>query len=109
MRIITMLLLTTFLVSCKTKIICAEIKRNKFKAVPFCDISFKPVARCRCRCFDLNDYETVEDLACGENFTSGNFPLEECDQIAGPSLQDWAVEIRPKIKRYSQVRDTYCK
>lgn len=101
-----------FLTSCKTKIICNEIKRATIKPLAWCDISFKPKARCRCRCFDMNKNKTVSDRQCDTEdqlFTSGNYPIEECDQIAGPTIKDWAKYVRPNIKRLQSIKETYCK
>ena len=46
--------------------------------------------------FDLNNWKTVSDNYCGENFESGNYPLEECDEVMGFYVNDMATEIRPK-------------
>ena len=104
-----MLLLTTFLVgSCRTKIICTEVRTATIEALPLCDISFK-FNRCRCRCFNLNNFSNVDDVACGEGFKSGNYDLEYCEGISGFYIEDWALEVKPKVKKLDRIKRDNCK
>lgn len=113
----TIALLMTLLISgCQTKIICKEIKRSEIRPLPFCDMLFNKKnpekSRCRCRCMDLNIYETVEDNKCRDKhpqFKSGNYPLEMCSQVAGAVIDEWVSDIRPNIKRLNKIKRTYCK
>lgn len=57
--------------------------------------------RCRVRCYDYNKLETVSDNKCNDEdtiFRSGNYPIEECDQVLGPSIQFFAEELRPGVR-----------
>lgn len=97
---------------CKRRIICTELRRNAIKAVPWCDISFGKISRCRCRCFNLGTYKTVNDSECNKEdkkFHSGNYPVQECDGIAGAMLKDYNLELKPKIKRFNKIKNNYCK
>lgn len=126
------MLLTIFLNSCKTKIICAQIKSAEIKPLKLCDISFQ-FKRCRCRCFDINKWNTLPIKQCTElatyadenpqSFTpenidssldkisqseSVNLPIESCDAIGGFTLNDMAKEIMPNIKKLNAVKNDYC-
>lgn len=82
------ILLTIFLNSC-----------YHIKPKPFCDISFKPKERCRCRCFNYNNLSTLPDTECDTKsvkFKSGNYPIQKCQGIAGPYIKDYAEHIKPK-------------
>jgi len=106
-RILIIILSTLFLISCKTKIICAQVRKNKIDHVPICDISFQ-FDRCRCRCFNLNDWDTVRDEKCGDDFVGGDFPVEVCEGIAGFYPSVMALELKPKIKDLARIRGDYC-
>ena len=111
-KMLMILLLTACSISCKKQIICSEISRNSFKPMIFCDIAFKPTERCRCRCFNMNTNTTIEDALCSTEevqFQSGNYPLEACDEIGGPSKADWALKVSPNLKRLNTIYNTYCK
>jgi hypothetical protein len=108
MKLITIALLTIFLTSCKTKIVCKQIKKNQIDYVVIHTVKMK-YNSCKVQCFDLNNWKTVSDNYCGDNFESGNYPLEECDQVQGFFVNDMATEIRPKIKDLARVRRDYCK
>lgn len=108
--LIMMMLWTTFLTSCRTAIVCEDIERAEMVPLNYCDISFKfNEARCRCRCLDPNTYTTLPDLSCGEDYQSGNFELEACQGIAGFSLDDVALEVKPNISRLNKIKEHYCK
>lgn len=112
MTALLMIFLISCTASCKKKIICKEIKRAEIKPLVWCDISFSPEARCRCRCFDMNRNKTVADNKCDTEdleFTSGNYPIQECNDIAGPTKQDWATQVRPNLKRLNSIKDNNCK
>lgn len=103
-----------FLTSCNSpqrKIICKDVKRATIPPLVFCDADFEKM-RCRCSCFDMNKNKTVKDNKCdkeNEVFKSGNYPLKECDQIVGPTLQDWSKYVRPNIRRLYKIKTTNCK
>lgn len=86
---------------------CRQVRRYAVKPLPMCDVSFH-FSRCRCRCFNLNTFSQVDDSKCGDDFESGNFPLEKCEDISGFLADDWAKEVRPKIKAINRVRRDYC-
>lgn len=56
------------------------------------------VHRCRIYCYDYNNLKSIPDENCGDNFESGNYPPEACAGVIGPYVDDWADEIRPKVK-----------
>ena len=56
------------------------------------------VHRCRVYCYDYNNFATLDDKECGDNFESGNHPPESCAGVIGPYIDDWAEEIKPKVK-----------
>ena len=72
-----------------------------------CDISFK-FNRCRCRCFNVNNFSTVNDQYCGEAFKSGNYNLEYCDGLSGFHINDWLEEVKPKIKLLDRIKRDNC-
>ncbi len=88
-----MMLLMIFIVSCQS------IPPSRH-----CDISFNPKERCRCRCFDYNNLTRLEDKECGDDFHSGNFPIEYCDGIGGPFPADYK-----KIRAIYLKNAEYCK
>ncbi len=112
---ITILLLMTLTISCQTKykqkLICAQISRHQIPPVAKCDISFR-FNRCRCRCFDLNNWNTLSLNQCSQfrdlEGTSHNFPLEYCDGVDGFFLSEEASTIRPNVKALANVRDNLC-
>jgi hypothetical protein len=76
------------------------------------DISFQ-FDRCRGRCFDLNEWKALPMNMCAgmESYAlaeSINLPLESCEGIAGFTIEDMAVEIRPKIKKLDAIKKDYC-
>ena len=108
----------------------------KIKPLILCDASIK-FDRCRCRCYNLNESKSVENEKCGLNskryvlkdvdlMTDDeisdvwglldnekaeigiNFPIERCDQIAGFSLNDWAINIDPWQKEIRQFYKDEC-
>ena len=107
-KLIIALSIVLLSVSCRTKIVCSEVRRATIDYLPFCDISFK-FNRCRCRCFDINNYNTVDAVLCGEDFIEGDFALEYCDGIAGFYVEDWATRVRPNVIRLSRIKKDYCR
>ena len=113
-----MILSTIFLASsCRVlgkfekKLVCKELRKNEIDPVVMCDISFKPETRCRCRCFDLNEYALANDAWCDTEeirFETGDYPLERCQGFAGMNAKVWAKEIAPKIKRFSRIKSDMC-
>lgn len=102
MRLITILLLTTFLGSCRsvqTSVICSEIRNQEINPVELCDISFQ-FLRCRCRQFDMNSWASTSEAV--------DYPLEHCDGMAGFKLDDMALEIRPKVKALYRLKENLC-
>ena len=69
-----------------------------FKPHILADISFEK-DRCRVRCYDMNNFKTIDDNKCGAHFKSGNYPLDECEGVAGFYLEDVAKEIIPTAKK----------
>lgn len=110
MKMLIMALLTIFLVSCKgvnTRIVCKQIESAKIDALIVSQVSFK-FNRCYKRCFSISDYQTVPDSQCGENFKSGNYPLETCDEVMGFHTNAWATELRPKLKKLNNLKSNLC-
>ena len=105
MRTITILLLTIFCLSfsgCGTverRIVCKQIDSHQIPDVEYCDISFSK-NRCRCRMFDMNEWEPVGDPV--------NHPIEYCERIAGPRLDDIATNVRPQVKALAQLKRNMC-
>lgn len=136
--LITILLTTFFLSSCRSverRVICGEINIYQIKPVPMCDISFQ-FNRCRCRCFDYNQWTTISDINQCAQFNENlpfkkydpplvainkilngeitrvisvkDYPLEYCDGIAGSFLSDIAKDVRPNIKALNEVKNKLC-
>lgn len=108
MKMILILLLMISLASCKSKIICAQVKKNTIDYLPIYTTKFEHNS-CKIQCFDFNDWETVDDELCGPDFESGNYEIEACDLVIGFKATDMALELRPKIKDYARIRRDYCK
>lgn len=107
MKLNTIVLSMIFLISCKTKIVCKQIKKNQINPVVIHTLKLQ-FNSCKAQCFDLNNWKTVEDFHCGEDFSSGNYPIEECNEIQGFYVEDMANELRPKIKDLARIRQDYC-
>lgn len=115
MKIITMLLMPLLISAKCTRIdvglTCAQIKSSKLKPMPLCDISFAK-DRCRCRCFSFTDYREVDDENCkwpdDSIFFSGDYEIETCEGIAGFFVEEWAREVRPKIRRLDNLYGNLC-
>jgi len=133
-KLLTIITLTIFSISgCKDKIICAEIKSAEIKPVVLYDVSFT-FKRCRVRCFDANKWTTLPISSCPVlsayasdyaesvvnfneldldtkkiNFDAVNLPLEQCEGVAGFSLEDHAKEIGPKVKELNQIKVDNCR
>lgn len=118
--------LMIFTVSCKTKIICSQVKSTQIKPLILKDINFQ-FNRCRARCFDFNSWEELPFNKCAshvvpERFISfkeeefskegvklaENYPIEFCDGMGGFSNVDMAIEIKPKIKKLNAIKNDYC-
>lgn len=107
------LLLIPLLISSKcarvdVALTCKQIRSAKINSLPTCDTSFK-FNRCRVRCFNLTDYRTVPDWECGQDFKSGDYPLEYCEGCAGFYVDDWPIEVRPKIKKLKNLYRNLCR
>lgn len=75
--------------------------------MPWFDISIKH-NRCRVRCLDIDSFKVQPDGECGEEFRSGNFPLEKCEGVAGFIQKNWAIEAKPKIKKRKNLYGNLC-
>ena len=113
-----------FLVSCSSckraqqRLVCAQVKQAIVKPLPFYDVSFK-FNRCRARCFDISNWQDAPANSCpelaGMNITKDakgrevvDFPIEHCEGVAGPVAEDWAREVKPKMRHLIRMRGTYC-
>lgn len=98
-------------VSVTQRLACAQIKKHQIPLVPKCEISFQFV-RCRCRCFDYNNWNTVPLNKCerfaGEVGNTKDFELSYCDGIDGSFLSDEATAIRPNVKALANIRANLC-
>lgn len=94
----TMLLLTILLVSCVT-----------IKKAPLYDLLIikengqinLEKSRCRVRCYDYEKMETVSDRDCDNDdivFDSGNYPIDECSGVLGPTISFFGEDLKPYIK-----------
>lgn len=84
--------------SCVTKqLVCSRIP--EFKLVELCDISFK-YNRCRCRMIDFQTQEAVTDAA--------NYPIERCDGGIVYHVDDYAIEIQPKLIKLDDLHKELC-
>lgn len=102
MKSLIILLLMTFLAGCRSverRLVCSELKRQEFKPLELCDISFK-FSRCRCRLYDLNTHNALSEAV--------NHPIEYCDKLSGFAVEDFAIEIGPKIKAMSRLKGNLC-
>ena len=115
-KLITIILSTIFLTSCKNqKLICKEIDNAKVNPVIMYDVSFV-FNRCRARCFDVNEWKTLPISNCPrliddtEDLTaeSVNYEIEKCEGVAGFAIEDIAREIRPNVKRLSDLNKDVC-
>ena len=123
------LLWMIFLVSCKSQIVCSQIKEAEIKPTPMCDISLQ-FNRCRCRCFDVNKWDTLplrycpdmrtelgfvdysDSFAKDKKFSSTeavNLPLNACDGLVGFHFTYIADNIRPKVKQLNIIKEDNCK
>jgi len=107
--LMTMLLMiyTTSCTSVNTNIVCSQLRKSDIKAMPWHDISIK-FDRCRVRCLDIDSFKQVPDGECGDDFRSGNFPLEKCEGVAGFKQVNWAREAKPKIKKRRNLYGNLC-
>jgi len=44
-----------------------------------------------------------------ESYQAKDFPIEYCEGVAGPFLEDIAVNVRPNIKALHEVKNKLCK
>tara|TARA_R110002020_G_scaffold50233_5_gene142143 strand:- start:766 stop:1071 length:306 start_codon:yes stop_codon:yes gene_type:complete len=98
------------IVSCtsvNTNLVCSQLRKSDIKAMPWYDVSFKK-NRCRVRCFDIDSYKRVSDGMCGDDFRSGNYPLEKCEGVGGYKDKSWAREAKPKIKKRRNLFGNLC-
>lgn len=121
-KLLTIMLLTIFSTSCKQqKLICKEIESAKINPVVMYDVSFV-FNRCRARCFDVNEWKALpisncpklnQDQIISESTEEGfvesvNLDITACEGVAGFSIDDIAREMRPKIKRLSDLNEDIC-
>lgn len=102
MRVITIALLMISLVSCRSverRMVCSELKKQEINPVELCDISFQ-FNRCRCRSFDMNHWLALDKPV--------DHPIEHCEGVAGFRLEQIAVEISPKIKAMTRLKENLC-
>lgn len=100
--------LMIFLTSCKTRIVCSQIKKNEINYLPIHTVKIN-FNSCKIQCFDLNNWKTVADKYCGDYFVSGNYPLDSCNEVIGFNVIDMAKELRPKVRDLARVRRDYCR
>jgi len=120
-KLITILLLTIFLVSCQGPQILPKVGTN---------LSFK-FNRCRLFCYDLMRAKSVNPELCNKEykenqefpgfyeisydenddeyleFIPGNYPIEYCDETLGFYISDYAIDIKPwanKTIKYYEKR-----
>lgn len=101
-KMLMILVLMTACNSLERKLICKDVQRQEINSMPFYDVSFQ-FNRCRVRCFNLTDYTIVDDSECGPSFVSGNYPLSACEGVQGFITEEWAAEVRPKLKNLRSV------
>ena len=116
-KILTMLLMILTLESCKTgvdqRLACNEIKRYQIKPLLKCTPSWTK-NRCRCRCFDWNNWATLRLNQCKEfqdyqgTETALNFELKRCEGVDGSFLGDEADFMRPNVQALAETRDNLC-
>ena len=95
MRLITMMLLMTFFVSC-----------NSFQIL--CDTSFVN-SRCRCRCISTKTLKETDKINCKKDWdkyffgTPEDHPIDYnihmCEGISGFRIEEVAKDIIPDIKK----------
>lgn len=128
-KLIMILLWMIFLTSCKSQIVCSQIKEAEIVPTPMCDISFQ-FNRCRCRCFDLNRWDSLplrycpdmrvelgfvdysDSFAKEKKFSSTeavNLPLNACEGLVGFNYKHIASNIRPKVKQLNIIKEDNCK
>jgi len=100
-KMLTTLLLTTFLISC---VDCWTVKPQVS-----CDVSFQ-FDRCRCRCLDLQNLETIHQKNCDLDWPEPvrDFPLLQCEGIAGFYLDDITKKIKPQAKETKDCYEDKC-
>lgn len=106
--IIILLLMICCLSGCKTRLICKQVYSAQIDYLPICNISFQ-FNRCQCRCFDINRFKTVKDKNCGKDFKSEDHDITYCDGLLGFHTHDWAIKIKPNIKKLHRIKKDYCK
>lgn len=99
MRLLMIALSMIFLASCRTTLVCNELRRQEIKDIEMCDINIK-FDRCRCRMFDFNEWEATSEAV--------NHPLSYCDKLVGFNIEDIATEVKPKIKAMFRLRENMC-
>lgn len=113
---IIIVLLTPLLISSKctrtdVRVTCAQIASARVDNLPLCDLSFEK-NRCRCRCFNLTDYQIVDEKKCkwpdGSNFQAKDYDIYTCEGIGGFFVEEWASEVKPKLKKLRNLYGNLC-
>jgi hypothetical protein len=115
MKMIMILVLMTFITSsCSAGgfyrgIICRALKNSEIRPIVWCSVAItEKFTKCNCRCLNFNTFTQIDDNKCG-NFTSGNYPLIECNGIQGAHYSDIGDEIMPKMRKIDKLKKDYCK
>jgi len=87
--IITLLMTSSFLISCK---------HLEIKPLERCVYSHT-FNKCRCHMYDLNKLKRISEAY--------DMPAEYCDDLVGFHAKDWAEEITPKLKKIMEYAKKY--
>lgn len=121
-----MMLSMIFLASCNSierKAICKEINQTAYTLKPLYDINIQEL-RCRARCYNWDAQESVSLKECKEleadmmkhpvevDKATGDevvvLPLMRCHNIAGFSIKDIGLDIKPKTLRRAAIMEDKC-
>ena len=114
--LITTLLMIFSLNACRSfeqQVICKEIDSYQIKPTPMCDISFQ-FSRCRCRCFDFNKWETIEDISkCGDlqTLVEKRAKISWISAVSAPTTRIVKLDLEGKVSETYQAKDfplEYC-
>ena len=124
MKTLITILSTILIVSCQSttqRLACNGIRTHQIPPIAKCEASFTFV-RCRCRCFDYNNWKTLDLNKCErfkphlleafldeKNQQTVDMELSFCDGIDGSFAADQAVDMRPHVKALADIRENLCK